>query len=822
MNDLYKRARRCVATLALALAGSFAAAAGARETVKPQTTPSATKAGVPEAARPGPFRVGVVGPLSGISAASGKAQINGVLMAVEEANAQGGVGGRRLEVSAEDDRGLPESSVACVKSLIRGGAVAIVGAINSSCTLADKPVCAAAKTPLLTPASTATEITDSGNRWVFRCIESDKSRTMSLARYLVEELGVRSVGVIFDDDIYGRGLRNDLEQNLKKFNVPLAAAIPFKKGDPDLSGAVRSAASARVEALGLFGVTVDNIRIAGLVKSLGYSFQLFSPEVNELYAAGDAEGVEGLIATDSFYSLMDKEKVKAFSQRYESRFGQAPGPHAGRAYDAACILVDAARRADPPTGDSLREAILSTENFPGLTGVFNFKSNGDVVKPVRLVAIRGGRFVSVSRRSQPTGTDPWVFARWGAVAAACGIVAWAVAKAWRRRRTFRTAQVPPVFQPIRVNPYIVGNPIREKEMFFGREDDFQFIRKNLGRVDSGVCIVLCGERRSGKTSILYQILNGRLGGGHLPILVDLQLYGNVNDSSDFFNRVSDDIADSCRKMGLDAGLPSQATGRDRLEQVLVKAVETSGGCKIVLLLDEYEIIETLMGQGTLHPATADFFSGLLERHPSLSFVFTGSTRLEDRRAPYWRHLIGKSIYRKISFLTQADTLRLIRDPLRGVVEYADAVPAMVCRLTAGQPFYTQAICMNIVDHLNEVSRSVVGEGDLREVVAQLVENPLPQMLYFWESFSRDEKMALALLADSLADPESWRESAEILSHAKAIQFLGTPGAEPLRMSLESLYTREILTRAADRFQFRMDLLREWLKRDHSPWQVLSE
>ena len=73
------------------------------------------------------------------------------------------------------------------------------------------------------------------------------------------------------------------------------------------------------------------------------------------------------------------------------------------------------------------------------------------------------------------------------------------------------------------NPYIVGNPIKTREMFFGREDDFGYVEKKIGSAKSNQVLVFCGERRSGKTSILFQILGGRLGERFLPVLVDMQI-----------------------------------------------------------------------------------------------------------------------------------------------------------------------------------------------------------------------------------------------------------------------------------------------------------
>ena len=92
------------------------------------------------------------------------------------------------------------------------------------------------------------------------------------------------------------------------------------------------------------------------------------------------------------------------------------------------------------------------------------------------------------------------------------------------------------FQPIRPNPFIVGNPVRTPAMFFGREAEFQFIRGTLRSQPGGCIVVLVGERRTGKTSILYQIMQGRLASsrpesdlfGPLSRLIILTFFGGAN------------------------------------------------------------------------------------------------------------------------------------------------------------------------------------------------------------------------------------------------------------------------------------------------------
>jgi hypothetical protein len=74
-----------------------------------------------------------------------------------------------------------------------------------------------------------------------------------------------------------------------------------------------------------------------------------------------------------------------------------------------------------------------------------------------------------------------------------------------------------------VNPYIAGNPVTSSEMFFGREDVFRFIRQTLIGQHRDNVIVLYGQRRTGKTSVLYQ-MRSHLDARYLCVFVDLHGY----------------------------------------------------------------------------------------------------------------------------------------------------------------------------------------------------------------------------------------------------------------------------------------------------------
>jgi hypothetical protein len=394
----------------------------------------------------------------------------------------------------------------------------------------------------------------------------------------------------------------------------------------------------------------------------------------------------------------------------------------------------------------------------------------------------------------------------------------------RRRRPLPTE---PVFTPIQ-NPYIVGNPIRAPDMFFGRDDDFQFARQKLIGERAGMVLVFCGERRSGKTSMLFQILSGRLGPEFLPVLIDMQYFAAIARDQDFYESV---VRETRRAVFADAAAAERRPGATQpsenaaqsFEQLLDQAMAAHPDKTFLFLFDEYEILEAKIERGELSPMVIPYLAGLLERKRRISFIFTGSRTLEERPTAAWRVMLGKSQYRKISYLTPADTERLITRPVAGRVRYEAEAVATIVRLTNGQPFYAQVICQNLIDHLNEARRETVAAPDVLTIVDAIVDNPLPQMIYFWDSLPADQKLALSLLAETLTDPAGWGSPDAILSQAAAQGVPAVIDITALRFALERLFEAELLAKSGDRtFRYRIDLLRHWIRRTHSIWQVVKE
>jgi hypothetical protein len=382
------------------------------------------------------------------------------------------------------------------------------------------------------------------------------------------------------------------------------------------------------------------------------------------------------------------------------------------------------------------------------------------------------------------------------------------------------------FTPIRPNPYIVGNPVRGRSMFFGREAEFELVRKRFQDSSHGGLLVFCGERRSGKTSILFQILDRRLGPDFIPVLVDMQSMAVTNEV-DFLGKIAAEILQALDSEAQHVAPPdftSASSNSASFQKFVARVMRQHTDRKLILLFDEYELFESKIDAGILSDDTLHVLANLME-YQSIFMIFTGSQHLEARRRDYWK-ILGKSIYKRISYLDRQDALDLVQKPVAGLVEYADGAVGDIYRLTAGQPFYTQAVCQNLIDWLNEHETRLASRETVAAVADALVENPLPQMIFLWDSLAADEKLVLALLAETLADESAFATQKQLERTISQRDYPLDLDASRIAPALEKLFKEDELLLKNEApvpgYAFRMDLWRRWIRRMHSVWQVMRE
>jgi branched-chain amino acid transport system substrate-binding protein len=322
----------------------------------------------------GEILIGEYGSLTGSEATFGTSTHNGIMMAVDEINTNGGVNGRKIKVITEDDQSKSEEAASAVTKLIsENNVVAVLGEVASSSSLAAAPICQQNKVPMVTPSSTNPEITKKGD-YIFRMCFTDDYQGHSLADYVAKTLGVKRVAILTDvKSDYSRGLARYFEERYAADGGQVVARASYGKGDADFRAQLTSVKGSNPEILFVPGYYTDIGQIASQAKDLGITAPLVggdgweSPKLIEI----GGKALEGCYYSNHYFYGDPAPIVHDFVTKYKDRFGANPDAMAALGYDAARALADALKRAKTMKGQDLRDAIASIKNFPGVTGTIS-------------------------------------------------------------------------------------------------------------------------------------------------------------------------------------------------------------------------------------------------------------------------------------------------------------------------------------------------------------------------------------------------------------------------------------------------------------------
>ena len=370
----------------------------------------------------------------------------------------------------------------------------------------------------------------------------------------------------------------------------------------------------------------------------------------------------------------------------------------------------------------------------------------------------------------------------------------------------------------RVNPYIAGSPITGTEMFYGRGDVFSFIKRNLTGLHRDTPIVLYGQRRTGKTSVLYQ-LHRHLGPRYRCVFIDLHglsLDGVGNLLHGIANTVSRSLQ---RDHQLTVEVPDRslflADPRSAFETRFLDEVWSAlGDDHLVLMVDEAVRLHEEVQAGRLDREIFEFLRHLMQHFTRLNFIFSLGSGLEEMAKDY-AFLFSVSLYRRISFLEPAAARELITRPVRGHYEVTPQAVTKILQVTSGHPYYTQLVCHCMFDAWSRAPKPVMDAADVEAVLAEAIELGSANLTYVWEDSAPEEK---ALMAGVAAAMRHGTGPVIVDTALDAWHELGVrlPEREVAR-ALRSLTSREVLT-GDQAYRFSVDLQRLWCeKHRHLDW-----
>jgi archaellum biogenesis ATPase FlaH len=383
-----------------------------------------------------------------------------------------------------------------------------------------------------------------------------------------------------------------------------------------------------------------------------------------------------------------------------------------------------------------------------------------------------------------------------------------------------------VFKEIK-NPYIVGNPIKSKEMFFGREKDLKNIQNWIIH-DGPHVILLIGGRRSGKTSILLQILGGRLHQAGEAVFCDFQQFkSRIQQDEDFPFEVGKAILENQKFKCFEADFlkDDNTSWTVRLEQLVQNCLDLIKPRKLMILCDEFDAIEELFQLKVLSINALLWIKEFLNL-PVVHFVMTSSHEFKESTITTLLTPIAQMY--PIHELSRQDTLALIQKPIGENFTYKAGVPERIYRLSGGHPFYVQSICHTLVNHVNaELKRNYVVIKDLEGIIDFIVRNPAGHIQETWKILSHPDhapmcaRETLAALANSIRHIEEYVNRKSIFKTVRNKCFNVDEPALYKTLAWFDQNTRllerksehdhfRLLDRQSVHYRFRNDLIRHWI------------
>ncbi len=380
------------------------------------------------------------------------------------------------------------------------------------------------------------------------------------------------------------------------------------------------------------------------------------------------------------------------------------------------------------------------------------------------------------------------------------------------------------------NPYVVGTPLQTgSPLFFGREDTIAFVKENLAALHRNN-LVLISQRRTGKTSLLKQ-LPVRLGDNYQAVYIDGQALGLDPGLPNFFLSLATEIAFALEDRKFEITPPEMSDFADSpaayFERVFLANVRQAIGERhLLLMLDEFEELESAVRRGDLEPSIFGFLRHLIQHTENLSVIFCGTHRLEELAADYWNVLFNISLYRHIGFLEKTEAMRLIQEPVAPFnMRYDDLALDKIWRVTAGHPYFLQLLCHSLVNQHNKSQHSYITVANVNDALEEILASGEAHFMYLWAESTSVERLVLTALS----------RMAPLTGQATAISlvdYLSERGVSVERQAigdaLHHLSLRDILIEsresdaAAEIYRWKLGLLGLWVEKYKSLSRVIDE
>jgi branched-chain amino acid transport system substrate-binding protein len=370
-----------IAVLALAIAGCSA--------------PGSDKKGA--GSDSGPIKIALVDAQSGQLSSLGAWELKGAKLAVTEWNAKGGVNGRQIQLDVFDDQGDPTTGTNLARKIQSEGYLAMIGTAESAVTIAMAPTLKTAAIPNITSGQSP-GLVKVGSEFLFLNGPTSTTYDETLAKYIVDQQGIKSIAMITNNGSYGKGEHDAFTKALAARRVTPVADQVVTADQKDFSAALTSIRQKNPKLIFLGAEEVESGLIVKQARDLGITvpFAGAAPQGTPVFLnTAGAKNVEGTIVSSPYLSNDANEASKKFAAAYKAAYNEDAELHGAKAYDGAQILLTALKSSNVATGKALADAIRGTK-YQGLLGSFAYDQTGVGIFATSIGTIKDGKLTASS------------------------------------------------------------------------------------------------------------------------------------------------------------------------------------------------------------------------------------------------------------------------------------------------------------------------------------------------------------------------------------------------------------------------------------------
>jgi branched-chain amino acid transport system substrate-binding protein len=339
-----------------------------------------------------------VAELSGGGATVGINWKNGIDLAVEEINAKGGILGHKIEVSHADSQSNPGVARAQVQKALDSEPYVLLGPGYSGSVKVTEPLAAEAEITQIMGGEAA-ELTQLGDKFVFRTSFGQQSSMPKVAKYINDELKAKSVAVVWVNNDFGRGGRDVITREFGRLGIKVAADISTEAGQADFAADVSKIKAAAQDAVFIYLNEEESARILKEIKRQGVTAPLIGEttlvgqKVIEL--AGDAaNGARGHVGLTTEAPV---ELVKAFREKFAKKYNYVPDHNGIKGYLSVYMVKAATEKMgkldSKNVATTLHGMTIKASDEPGMLMDVTFDENGDIDRQGFLVEVVEGKQV---------------------------------------------------------------------------------------------------------------------------------------------------------------------------------------------------------------------------------------------------------------------------------------------------------------------------------------------------------------------------------------------------------------------------------------------